>query len=121
MLVDGNQTFFKTEAIQAAPADAEAAVQSLVAEALETAKMKHKNDLTTDVRVLTHIFVDLKRLADDFVAAGLLSSPHKLYEFTHAVTASQSFLSLVDCGPGREAVDAKMKGELNVQFPSNHC
>lgn len=121
MLVDGNQTFFKAETVESSAAGADAAVQSLKAEALEAAEAKHKNDLTADIRILIHIFIDLKRLANELTATGLISSQQKLFDFTQAVTASQPLLSLVDCGPTRGSVGAKITGDSGHQCSSNTC
>ena len=78
-------------------------MQSLLAEVLDAAKARHKNDLASDIHVMTHIFLDLDRLAGDF-----MSTRQQLKTFTQALTASCPSLTLTDCG--RQDVDAKMKG-----------
>ena len=107
--MDGNQSFFKDDIIRSGVA--ESAVQSLITELHETAKSKHKNDLTSDIRIVLHIFVDSDRLLGHLVSAGSLSARKQLEEFMKALTASTPSLSVTDCGPGRQGVDAKLKGE----------
>ena len=107
MLLDGNQRFFKSEFVKDGAASA---LESLIAEAQETARSRHKNDLSSEIRVVTHVFADLDRLAQDLVSAGSLSDSRQLQDFTKALT-TMPLLNVVDCGPGRKPVDEKLQGE----------
>ena len=108
MLLDGNQSYFKDDLIRSAAA--ESGVQSLITEVHDTAKSRHKNDLSADIRVVIHMFLDFDRLLEDFISAGSLSARQELEDFTRALTVSSPCLVVTDCGPGRQGVDAKMKG-----------
>ena len=109
MLLDGNQSFFKDEIIRSGAA--ESAVQPLISEVHEIAKSRHKNDLASDIRIVLHVFLDFDRLLGDLVSAGSLTARKQLEEFTKALTASTPSLFVTDCGPGRQGVDAKLKGD----------
>ena len=111
LLIDGNQSCFKDKSIRAGTSGANAAAEILLDEVRPVAREQHANDLADKCAVMVQIFVDTDRLGDDLVAAGSLSNTAQLHAFFKGLSASHSMISVVDCGPGRKAIDAKMQGQ----------
>ena len=111
LLIDGNQSCFNDTSIRAGINGANAAAETLLDEIRAIARSQHKDGLADKFAVVVQIFVDTDRLGDDLVAAGSLSDRAQLHAFFKALSASHAMVSVVDCGPGREAVDAKIQGQ----------
>jgi len=114
LLIDGNRYCFKDDIIRAGASGARDAAHRLMAEAREHAESQHMNDLPESISTVIHIFLDVGRLADDLVAAGMLSGKDQLLDFLHSFSQAGPLIAVTDCGPGREAVDAKLKGRCSM-------
>ena len=117
VLIDGNQSFFKSNFIRAGTIGAREAAAAFITEVKEFAKAQHKNDLPENISLVVHIFSDIGRLAQDLSAAGILPDPDQLWTFIQDICKLEPCFTVSDCGSGREAVDAKLKCRaLSVTF-----
>jgi hypothetical protein len=110
ILIDGNQTFFKSNLIHSG---VKQAVDTLIAEAKAFALAQHKNDLPEHLSVIVHIFIDVGKLADDLSTTGVLPEPDQLWTFIQDASKLEPGVTISDCGAGHNAVDAKIKCEYS--------
>lgn len=111
LLVDGNQSCFTDKSITDGITGANDVAATLTSEVAQIARSCHKDDLSDKLAVTIQMFVDIDRLGDDLLAAGSLSSKSQLYAFFKALSSANSSIHVVDCGPERAAIDAKLRGE----------
>lgn len=67
-------------------------------------------DIPEAMTVNVFIFADLQGLARSLQEAGTIEDEQELVQFTRHLSQAHHFVSFVDCGVGRKAVDAKMRG-----------
>ncbi|KAI1629056.1 hypothetical protein EDD37DRAFT_644827 [Exophiala viscosa] len=121
VLIDGNQSFFKSSFIRAGTVGAREAAAAFITEVKELAKAQHKNDLPEDILLVVHIFSDIGRLAQDLSTAGNLPNPDQLWTFIQDICKLEPCFTVSDCGSGREAVDAKLKYYYELFIENCHC
>lgn len=109
VLVDGSQHFFSPNLIRGGLAGARQAADTLLTEAKEYARTRHKNDLPENISVVVHIFSDICQLARDLYDSQALSDPGQLGTFVQELCSFYPGFTISDCRGGRQTVDAKMK------------
>ncbi|KAK4937927.1 hypothetical protein LTR10_021568 [Elasticomyces elasticus] len=121
VLIDGNQSFFKSNFIRAGTIGLREAATAFIAEVKEFAKAQHKNDLPEDISLVVHIFSDIGGLAQDLSASDSLPDPDQLWTFIQDICKLEPCFTVSDCGSGHEAVDAKLKYYYELFIENCHC
>lgn len=95
------------------------AVRIFLAEGKEFVHSRHVGDIPELMAMNIFIFADAQRLAKALREAGTIQNEYELVQFTRDLSQADPFVAFVDCGAGRNAVDAKIKG---IYFKwSNAC
>ena len=90
----------------------------------------HKNvpDLSSDYKIVTRIYANLKGLGDVCHKAGISTKPSTMEEFARGFTGSKHLFDFVDVGMGKDRADEKISGEWVVAqlshglvLPPMHC
>lgn len=70
-----------------------------------------KHDFSGDIEVMAVIFFNKQVPTRVLLDADVLQRPVQFDEFIWSFTSSRSLFQAIDCGPGKERVDAKIRGE----------
>lgn len=74
--------------------------------------LAHKRipDLSSDVKIMTRIYANLKGLGDVCHRAGILDKPSTIEDFARGFTGSKQLFDFVDVGSGKDRADDKLSG-----------
>lgn len=61
---------------------------------------------------MVNVYANKAGLAKTLYEAGMIKSPILLESFFTSFTQSRPLFQFVDCGPGKERVDSKLRGML---------
>ena len=82
-------------------------------------------DINLDVKnvtVMVNVYINKCGLAKTLVKAGYIADTSALDAFLRSFPQSQSLFQFVDCGTGKEVVDAKLRGSpsrANLLMPTD--
>ena len=76
-------------------------------------------DLTSDYKIVTKIYANLRGLAETAFKAGIVSRPSAVEEFTRGFTGSKQLFDFINVGSGKDRADDKITGILTI-FLSRH-
>ena len=76
-------------------------------------------DLSSDVKIMTRIYANLKGLASACYKAGIVERPGLVEEFARGFTGSRQLFDFIDVGSGKDRADDKLSGEL-MSLLSHH-
>ena len=68
-------------------------------------------DLSSDYKIVTRIYANLKGLGDVCHKAGISTKPSTIEEFARGFTGSKHLFDFVDVGMGKDRADEKISGE----------
>lgn len=68
-------------------------------------------DLSSDYKIVTRVYANLKGLGDVCHRAGILMKPSIIEEFARGFTGSKHLFDFVDVGMGKDRADEKVSGE----------
>lgn len=74
-------------------------------------------DLSSDYKIVTRIYANLKGLGDVCNRAGILDNPNHMEEFTRGFTGSKQLFDFIDVGSGKDRADDKICGKSST----NNC
>ncbi|KIW35376.1 uncharacterized protein PV07_02074 [Cladophialophora immunda] len=74
-----------------------------------------------DCDVLLNIYANKQGLARTLVAADYLAHPSQIDSFFCSFTQSRSLFHFIDCGPGKERVDAKLRDTFRFYANNAQC
>ncbi|KIX96933.1 uncharacterized protein Z520_07047 [Fonsecaea multimorphosa CBS 102226] len=77
--------------------------------------------INPDCDVLLNIYANKQGLAKTLAAAGYLSHPSHIDPFFCSFTQSRSLFQFIDCGPGKERVDAKLRDTFRFYANNAQC
>jgi len=109
VLVDGDGYIFKNAFL--ASGDGARAAAELYTQVLNYVKENNIVD-SPSIEVVVNVYAHKDGLARALYDADMLRTPSNLDEFFVSFTQSQSLFHFIDCGPGKERVDAKLRGKL---------
>ena len=112
VLVDGDGYIFQRAFLQKATTDGGAEA----ANGLNREIMKYV-DTNLDVKnvtVMINVYVNKCGLAKALVRAGYIADTSAFDAFLGSFNQSQQLFQFIDCGTGKEIVDVKLKGSLNL-------
>lgn len=115
VLVDGDGYVFHKALYQAvATSGGSRAANDLYNEVIEYLRQQgllSKNNSNYDVVV--NVYANKLGLARALVAAGYLDHPSQLDQFFCSFSQGQPLFQFIDCGPGKERADTKLRGRFH--------
>ena len=79
---------------------------------------KHIPGLSSDYKIMTRIYANLKGLGDVCHRTGILEKPSLIEDFARGFTGSKQLFDFVDVGSGKDRADDKISGKFT---PSQIC
>ncbi len=67
--------------------------------------------LSSDYKIVTRVYANLKGLGDVCHRAGILESPSIMEDFMRGFTGSKQLFDFIDVGSGKDRADDKVSGE----------
>ncbi|EXJ95650.1 hypothetical protein A1O1_00772 [Capronia coronata CBS 617.96] len=77
--------------------------------------------INPDCDVLVNIYANKSGLARTLAAADYLNHPSQIDQFFSSFTQSRSLFQFIDCGPGKERVDAKLRDTFRFYAYNAQC
>lgn len=115
VLVDGDGYIFHKALYQAVAASGGSkAANDLYTEVVEY--LKRQGLLSNNIAnydVVVNVYANKLGLARALVAANYLDHPSQLDQFFCSFSQGQPLFQFIDCGPGKERADAKLRGSLH--------
>ncbi len=113
VLVDGDGYQFRKSFYNAlATSGGSKAASELYTEVLNNLKSADSfTGINADCDVLVNIYANKAGLARTLVACDYINLPSQIDQFFCSFTQSRSLFQFIDCGPGKERVDAKLRGK----------
>ncbi|MCJ1388175.1 hypothetical protein MMC18_001020 [Xylographa bjoerkii] len=78
-------------------------------------------DLTSDYKIVTRVYANLKGLGDVCTRAGILDSPTIMEDFTRGFTGSKQLFDFTDVGSGKDRADDKVSELFKLFVNNSHC
>lgn len=110
VLIDGDGYIFQESYLKDAESGGRDAAHRLLSEVKDCVKAAGVQSLSSDHHVMVNVYANKRGLTGALLDAGTISHPNDLEEFFCKFTQSQSHFHFLDCGPGKERVDAKIRG-----------
>ena len=112
VLIDGDGYIFRKAFFKAiAVAGGSKAANDLYTEVLNNLKATEQlPGITQDCDVLVNVYAHKAGLARTLAAADFLARPSDIDQFFCSFSQSRSLFQFIDCGPGKERADAKLRG-----------
>jgi hypothetical protein len=77
---------------------------------------------TGDMELMVNVYANKTGLARTLYDAGMTDHPNGLETFFQSFSRGKSLFQFIDCGPGKERADAKLRGMCNeVKGPTYLC
>lgn len=117
VLVDGDGYIFQKALYQAvASSGGSRAANDLYTEVVDYLKQQGLlSNSTLSYDVVVNVYANKVGLARALVHANYLDHPAKLDQFFCSFSQGQRLFQFIDCGPGKERADAKLRGILEPQ------
>ena len=109
VLIDGDGMIFEDHLIKQGEVGGREAAGILWAAIRDLAHEMMPN-LSSDVKIVTRIYANLKGLGDVCHRAGILDKPSTIEDFARGFTGSKQLFDFVDVGSGKDRADDKLSG-----------
>jgi hypothetical protein len=116
VLIDGDGYIFKGNYLKNTQSGGGEAAHHLLSAVRDRIKAAQLQDLSLDQQILVNVYANRRGLTGALLEAGIISHPNDLEEFFCKFTQSQAHFQFVDCGAGKERVDAKLRGTHRCGF-----
>lgn len=113
VLIDGDGYLFQDCYLKDPESGGGDAAHRLLSEVKDRVKAAQVQSLSFDYQVVVNVYANKRGLTGALLDAGIITRPNDLEEFFCKFTQSQTHFQFVDCGPGKERVDAKLRGADN--------
>lgn len=121
VLVDGDGYLFRDNYLKDVESGGGDAAHGLLSEINATITTAKLQSLSPDSQVVVNVYANKQGLTGALLEAGVISRPNDLEEFFCKFTQSQTHFQFIDCGPGKERVDAKLRGADISNFTKHAC
>ena len=76
----------------------------------------HKNlgDLSSDYKIVTKIYANLRGLGETAYKAGIVNRPAGVEEFARGFTGSKQLFDFINVGSGKDRADDKITGNVGL-------
>ena len=71
-------------------------------------------ELRSDLKVVVHVYANLKGLGRTYSDAGLIQHPAEIMEFVRGFNMAHALDDFIDAGDGKECADEKVRGRQLV-------
>ena len=113
VLIDGDGYLFRDNYLKDGESGGGDAAHRLLSDIKDCIKAARLPSLPTDFQVVVNLYANKRGLTSALLEAEVISRPNDLEEFFCKFTQSQTHFQFIDCGPGKERVDAKLRGADN--------
>ena len=119
VLVDGDGYIFKDAFLQdAAKSGGADAASHLNNEIQNYLRANNLIPNVGEIEVMVNVYANKVGLARTLHDAGMIDHPNAFETFFQSFTRGKSLFHFIDCGPGKERADAKLRGVLFLFAPS---
>ena len=115
VLIDGDGMIFEDNLIKQGEIGGKEAAVALSGSVRDYVHMAVPG-LSSDYKILTRIYANIKKLGEVCHRAGILSKPSTIEEFARGFTGSKHLFDFVDVGMGKDRADEKISGESMVAW-----
>jgi hypothetical protein len=115
VLVDGDGYIFHDQYLKNPESGGGDAAHRLLSEVRDCINAAQLHSLPPDSEIVVNIYANKRGLTGALLDAGTIPNSTDLENFLCKFTQSQAYFQFVDCGPGKERVDAKVRGAENLQ------
>ena len=76
----------------------------------------HKNlgELTSDYKIVTKVYANLRGLGETAYKAGIVTWPSAVEEFARGFTGSKQLFDFINVGSGKDRADDKITGKIGL-------
>ncbi|SLM38344.1 Zinc finger, CCCH-type [Lasallia pustulata] len=120
VLIDGDGMIFEDHLINKGEVGGREAAGILWAAIRDLAHERIPN-LSSDVKIMTRIYANLKGLGDVCHRAGILDKPSTIEDFARGFTGSKQLFDFVDVGSGKDRADDKLSEIFKLHLYDCHC
>ena len=120
VLIDGDGMIFDDHLIQKGEVGGKEAAGQLWTAVRDYVHQK-MTGLSSDYKIVTRIYANLKGLGDVCYRSGIIESPGILEDFMHGFTGGKQLFDFIDVGSGKDRADDKICGDLLVPFGDFHA
>lgn len=121
VLIDGDGYIFQESYLKDAESGGRDAAHRLLSEVKDCVKAAGVQSSSSDHHVMVNVYANKRGLTGALLDAGTISHPNDLEEFFCKFTQSQSHFHFLDCGPGKERVDAKIRDTYRFFLQNCQC
>ncbi|ERF75791.1 hypothetical protein EPUS_01621 [Endocarpon pusillum Z07020] len=121
VLIDGDGYLFRDSYLKDVESGGGDAAHRLLSEIKATIKAAQLQSLSPDSQVVVNVYANKQGLTGALLEAGVISRPNDLEEFFCKFTQSQTHFQFIDCGPGKERVDAKLREAYRFFLRNCQC
>lgn len=121
VLIDGDGYLFQDNYLKNVEFGGGDAAHKLLSEIKDKTGVDQLQSLPPDTQVVVNIYANKRGLTGALLEAEVISHPNDMEEFFCKFTQSETHFQLIDCGPGKERVDAKLRGADSSNFAEHAC
>lgn len=110
VLVDGDGYLFQDSYFKDGGSGGGDAAHRLLSEVRKCVKGAKLQNLQSEYHVMINVYANKRGLIGTLLTDGVISHPNDLEAFFCRFTQSQTHFQFIDCGAGKERVDAKLRG-----------
>lgn len=117
-MIDGDGYQFQDSHFKDGGSGGGAAAHRLLSEVQNCVRATQSQNFSAEYQVMVNVYANKRGLVGALVTDGVISHPNDLDDFFCRFTQSQTHFQFIDCGAGKERVDAKLRGS-DMQPPNN--
>jgi hypothetical protein len=121
VLIDGDGYLFQENYLKDPKSGGGDAAHRLLSEVKDRVKAARLQSMSFDYQVVVNVYANKRGLTGALLDAGIISHPNDLEDFFFKFTQTQTLFQFIDCGPGKERVDTKIRGIYRVQISIHLC
>jgi len=110
VLIDGDGYLFQENYLKDPESGGADAAHRLLSEIKDVVTAARLQSMSFDYQVVVNVYANRRGLTGALLEAGIISRPNDLEAFFYKFTQSQTHFQFIDCGPGKERVDTKIRG-----------
>jgi hypothetical protein len=110
VLIDGDGYLFEDDYLKNAESGGGDAAHRLLSAVQDYVKMARLQGLSSDPSIMVNIYGNKRGLTGALLEAEIITHPRDLENFFCKFTQSHTHFQYIDCGPGKERADAKLRG-----------
>jgi hypothetical protein len=118
VLIDGDGYLFEDDYLKNAESGGGDAAHRLLSAVQDCVRAAQLQGLSSDSPIMINIYGNKRGLTGALLEAEIITHPRDLENFFCKFTQSHTHFQYIDCGPGKERADAKLRGAAHRVFES---